>query len=373
MTNLLRNWFDRYLSDEEAVIFAVLLVGCLIIILTMGSILAPLITGIVLAFVMQGVIKLMLSYRVPRLGAVLLTFVMFLGGFVTFLVLVIPRLWRQMKRLFEELPDMLDRSQALLVQLQATYPELISEQQLSGWSELLSIEASGLGQWVVSFSLSQLPVVVAVPIYMMLVPILVFFLLKDKDKIITWCVHFLPQERPLMRRITAEMTAQMANYIRGKFVEFLIVGIVTYVFFAVFGLEYAMLLAFLVGLSVIVPYLGVAVVTIPVVMIAYLQFGWSETLFYVLGGYAVIQTLDGLILVPLLFSDAVNLHPIAIIIAVLVFGSWWGLWGVFFAIPLATLIKAVITAWPIPLTISEPSISEPSIAEPSVPQPAGET
>ena len=60
----------------------------------------------------------------------------------------------------------------------------------------------------------------------------------------------------------------------------------------------------------------------------------------------VIQGVDGLVLVPLLFSEAVNLHPVAIILAVLVFGSWWGLWGVFFAIPLVTLIKAIMTAWP---------------------------
>jgi len=62
--------------------------------------------------------------------------------------------------------------------------------------------------------------------------------------------------------------------------------------------------------------------------------------------YGVIQFVDGNILVPLLFSEAVNLHPVAIITAILLFGGMWGLWGVFFAIPLATLIKAVINAWP---------------------------
>ena len=63
-------------------------------------------------------------------------------------------------------------------------------------------------------------------------------------------------------------------------------------------------------------------------------------------GYGVIQALDGNVLVPFLFSEAVNLHPIAIILAVIVFGGMWGLWGVFFAIPLATLVKAVLNAWP---------------------------
>jgi putative permease len=62
--------------------------------------------------------------------------------------------------------------------------------------------------------------------------------------------------------------------------------------------------------------------------------------------YGEIQALDGNVLVPLLFSEVVNLHPVAIIIAILVFGGLWGFWGVFFAIPLATLVQAVLKAWP---------------------------
>ena len=64
--------------------------------------------------------------------------------------------------------------------------------------------------------------------------------------------------------------------------------------------------------------------------------------------YAIIQALDGNLLVPLLFSEVVNLHPVAIILAILVFGGLWGFWGIFFAIPLATLVKAVLNAWPRP-------------------------
>lgn len=354
MFEVVRGWIDRYLSDEEAILFAAILIVFFVVIIWMGTILAPLLTGIVLAYVMQGVIKLLSKYQVPRYAAVSLTFLMFLGGFVAFLFLVVPRVWRQMRALFEALPDMVNQSRETLEKLPQDYPNVISEQQVTSWGDLLTAEAGEIGQWILSFSLSQLPVVVAVVVYMLLVPILVFFLLKDKDEIIAWCVKFLPQERPLMNRIAAEMDLQMANYIRGKFVEFLIIGVATYIFFIAFGLEYAALLAFLVGLSVIVPYLGIIAVTIPVVIIAYMQFGWSPVFFYVMLGYTIIQGFDGLILVPLLFSEAVNLHPIAIITAVLVFGSWWGLWGVFFAIPLATLIKAIISAWPRPSELAEP-------------------
>jgi putative permease len=346
MFEVVKGWIDKHLSDEELVLFIAILMGFFVVIITMGAILAPLLTGIVLAYVMQGISKNLSRFQIPQWLAVAITFTVFLGGFIGFLFFIIPRVWRQLQSLFNELPNMVSRSQELLDKLPEKYPDLVSEHQVQIWVEMLSSETSDITQWIVSFSLSQLPVLVAVVVYMMLVPILVLFLLKDKDEIIAWCLGFLPKKRPLIDRIGAEMNLQMANYIRGKFIEFLIVGAISYVFFAVIGLNYAALLAFLVGLSVIVPYLGFIAVTLPVLIIAYLQFGWAGSFLYVVIGYSIIQGLDGFVLVPLLFSEAVNLHPIAIITAVLVFGSWWGLWGVFFAIPLATLVKATINAWP---------------------------
>ncbi|KOO09875.1 permease, partial [Vibrio xuii] len=94
------------------------------------------------------------------------------------------------------------------------------------------------------------------------------------------------------------------------------------------------------GLSVLIPYIGAAAVTVPVAMVGLFQWGLSPDFYWLLLAYGIIQALDGNVLVPVLFSEAVNLHPVAIIIAVLVFGGLWGFWGVFFAIPLATLVKA---------------------------------
>jgi putative permease len=87
-------------------------------------------------------------------------------------------------------------------------------------------------------------------------------------------------------------------------------------------------------------------VTVPVALVAIFQFGWTWDTAWILIAYGVIQALDGNVLVPLLFSEAVDLHPITIIVAVLAFGGLWGVWGVFFAIPLATLVKAIYNAWP---------------------------
>jgi putative permease len=197
-----------------------------------------------------------------------------------------------------------------------------------------------------AFSLSSITSVVTLVVYLVLLPLLVFFFLKDKQLILNWAGGYLPKDRRLASSVWDEVDDQLSNYVRGKFWEILIVGMVSYITFEAMGLQYAMLLGALVGLSVIVPYIGAAVVTFPVAIIAFFQWGTGNEFIYLMVAYGIIQALDGNVLVPLLFSEAVNLHPIAIIVAVLVFGGIWGVWGVFFAIPLATLVKAVLTAWP---------------------------
>ena len=110
----------------------------------------------------------------------------------------------------------------------------------------------------------------------------------------------------------------------------------------------------LVGLSVVIPYIGATLVTIPVLLIAWFQWGWTSDFGWLALTYFVIQALDGNVLVPLLFSEVVNLHPVAIMVAILVFGGFWGFWGVFFAIPLATLVQAILVAWPRPKLVDVP-------------------
>ena len=154
------------------------------------------------------------------------------------------------------------------------------------------------------------------------------------------------------------MNVQFSYYARGKVVDILIVGAVSYVAFTGFGIRYAALLALLVGLSVIVPYIGAFLVTVPVAAVAFFQWGLTAEFYWILAVYTVIQILDGNVLVPLLFSEAVNLHHVAIIVAVLFFCGIWGLCGVFFAIHLETLIKAVINAWPRRDPQSQPAPTE---------------
>ncbi|MGQ7817741.1 AI-2E family transporter [Pseudomonas sp. A46] len=346
MLKVLRDWVQRYFSDEEAVVLAVVLVLGFTAVLTLGNMLAPVLAGLVLAFLMQGLVNLLERLRLPHSLAVWVVFALFLGALGLIFGVLMPLLWQQVSTLFQELPRMLGEWQSLLLLLPERYPHLVTDEQVLNAIEVTRSEVGKFGQWALTFSLSSLPLLVNLMIYLVLVPILVFFFLKDRDLIGRWIVGYLPSERGLMKEVWEEVHQQIANYIRGKVIEIVICGAVTYVAFVWLGLNYAALLALLVGLSVVVPYIGAVVVTVPVALIALFQWGWSDQFIYLMVVYTVIQTLDGNVLVPLLFSEAVNLHPVAIICAVLLFGGLWGFWGVFFAIPLATLFKAVLDAWP---------------------------
>ncbi|MEH6358366.1 MAG: AI-2E family transporter [Pseudomonadales bacterium] len=346
MIRVLKNWFQRYFSNEEAVVLFVVLVGSFTIILTMGSILGPVFVGVVLAFLMQGLVTMLTARGVPHMLSVSVVFTIFMGFLFALIFLLLPLVWGQVISLFGELPRMLEKGHALLEALPEKYPELVSDVQIKSWMGMAGKELGSLGQWALSNSMSTITNIASLLIYLILVPILVFFFLKDREVITNWFAAMLPRQRTLMSKVWWEMDVQIANYIRGKAIEILLVGGASYVVFAFMGLNYAILLAILVGLSVIIPYVGAAVVTVPVAMIGASQWGWTSEFFYLMTAYGIIQALDGNVLVPFLFSEVVNLHPVAIIVAVLFFGSIWGLWGVFFAIPLATLIQAVLNAWP---------------------------
>jgi putative permease len=348
MINIIRNWYERYLSDPQAVILLILLVSGFLIVIYMGGMLAPLLTSIVLAYMMEPVVMLLEKYRVPRLIAVIIVCMLFIVLAMLVLLWLVPVLSNQITQLIQELPKHIDKGRQALLGLPEAYPQIFDEKQVNEIISAISSQITGLGQKFLSFSLASIPVMFALVIYLFLVPLLIFFFLKDKQVILGWVNRYLPKERGLATKVWAEMDQQIGNYVRGKIAEILIVGGFTYIVFLAMGLNYSMLLAVLVGLSVIIPFIGAAAVTIPVVMIAYFQWGWGADFAYIVLAYGIIQALDGNVLVPLLFSEAVNLHPVAIIVAVLVFGGLWGLWGVFFAIPLATLVKAVLNAWPTP-------------------------
>ncbi len=343
---LIKGWVRKILPNAQAVGLALILfIGSMLIFL-LSDLLMPVFVAIVLAYLLEGIVVMAEERNVPRFPAVLVVYTVFLLGFGYLLFVLMPLLFEQTKQLVQHVPEIVKSLQKEILLLPEAYPQFISEKKLKGI--IFSAQEGMLkySQDVVTVSAASLFTLITIMVYLILVPVLIFFLLKDKVNLVCWFSQFLPRDRNLSVSVWKEVDMQIGNYVRGKFVEILLMWLVSYITFSAMGLRYAMLLAVFMGLQVIIPYVGATLVTFPVLAVAYFQWGVGDDFLYILIAYSVIQTLDGVVLVPLLFSEAVNLHPIAIIVAILFFGGLWGFWGVFFAIPLATLVKAVLTAWP---------------------------
>ena len=349
MFNFINTWYKRYFTDPQASLLVILLTLGLIILVTMGKMLAPLLAALIIAYLLEGAVSKLQIKDISRFSSVNIVYSLFLVFMAFILFGLMPLLSKQVSQFFQEVPEMIRNIQGLLLRLPEQYPELISEEYVWELNANIRDSFSELGQSVLSFSLASMPAVITILVYLILVPLMIFFFLKDKKVVMEWVTNFLPKERRLVNEVWVEMDAQIGNYVRGKFNEILIVGGASYIAFVVLGLNYAFLLAMIVGLSVLIPYIGAAIVTLPIALVGYFQWGLNSdyNFTWLMVSYFIIQFLDGNVLVPILFSEAVNLHPLAIIVAILVFGGLWGFWGVFFAIPLATLVKALINVWPI--------------------------
>lgn len=346
LTDWLLKLVRRIFPTPQAIALTALLALGFLAVVWLSDMLMPVFAALVIAYLLEGLVAILERWKAPRLVAVCTVFMAFMAMLLFSIIALLPLLFQQLGQLVQQLPIMVTQGLALLNRLPELYPEFISQHQVNELISAIRLELITAGQTLLTYSYTSLVNVISIIIYVILVPVLVFFFLKDKHKILTWFQQYLPKDIHLTAQVWRNVDAQIGNYIRGKAIEILIVFLASYATFSLLGLNYALLLAVLVGLSVIIPYIGSIVVTFPILSVAYFQWSLTSPFWYVTTAYFVIHAIDALLLVPILFSEVVNLHPVAIIVAILFFGGLWGFWGVFFAIPLATLVEAVLSAWP---------------------------
>ena len=363
ITEILRRWVNSVFGHSEALVLLALIAICLVPLLTLGTYLAPVVAGMVLAFALQGVVTRLVSWHIPRLLAIVVVLSLFVGAIIALVIVILPLVWSQLQVLVSQLPELVAALQRVVADFSQDYPQLVPEALVLSINQTAQEHLANWGAQLVEGMVQQFPNLVGLFIFVLLVPVSLFYFLKDHRLVFDYLRNLLPTDRPLLDEVGRETTNQLGNYIRGKLVEIMIVGTVCYIVFSMFGLQFAELLSMLVGISVIIPFVGAAVVTVPVMVVALVQLGWTLDFFFVILAYGVIQALDGNVLVPLLFTRANDLHPLVIIVAVLAFGGLWGIWGIFFAIPLVTFIRAIVNAWPTKI-LSDGEVPEsPSTAQ----------
>jgi len=342
----INNLFRKIFSNEETLVFALLLTGAFLTLFFLGNILTPFLISIIFAYLLVGMQTRLEGYGLRSSIALFLTFSFFLLLGITLMVWLGPLVYQQLQSLILEVPKWVNAFMVFVQNVPEQYPDLVSSDQITAFLQTLSGQITAISQDFLKASIAGIQNTVSIAINLILLPILVFFFLFDRESIIAGCLSILPKKRAMLKKVWIEMDGQLSNYARGKAIEIVIVGLAAAIIFMYFDLQYIALLSVLVGFSVLIPFLGAFIVTLPVAAVGLLQFGLTFDFWLLIGAYLVLQILDGNLLVPLLFSDAVKLHPVIIMLAVFVFGSLFGFWGVFFAIPIATLIKAIWNSWP---------------------------
>ena len=346
MFDQINKLFNKLFSNEESLIFSLLILTFLLVLYFFGGLLTPFIISLIFAYLLIGLTKNLIKYGLTELVSLIISYVIFLLSGIGFLVWLIPLIFQQTQAFFIEVPVWLNNFRSFIENLVQSNQELVSSDQISSFFTEFIGRLSSISQGVLDASISGIQDTLVFSIYLIMIPVLVFFFLFDKERIVRGFLMLLPKKRAMLSEVWIEMDDQLSNYVWGKGVEILIVGFAAAVIFGIMGLNYTALLSIIVGVSVLIPYVGAFLATIPVVVVAFLQFGIGFDLYMIVGLYLLLQALDGYLLVPILFSDAVKLHPVVIMLAVFVFGGIFGFWGAFFSIPLATFIKAVWNSWP---------------------------
>ena len=333
------------MAHPQALALGGLLLLFFVVLAVAGHLLAPLLAAVILAYLLDPMVRYLERKGLSRLWAVVVVFGAFAGLLAATVFALVPLLSRQMIQWLEGLPTLIANGQALLLQLPRRYPQLFSEEQVTNMIHGLGADLLTWRQVILAHSLGFGKGLAVALVYLFLVPVLVFFMLKDKQTILLWLAQFIPEDNRLIRIVWHEVDQQTGNYLRGTLWRILAMGGLALVSYWLLGIHYVALLATMIGLAVLVPYVGAAIALLPLVAIAYGQWGLTPMFWYALLIFAILQIMDGNLLAPLILAGTVDLHPVAIITAILFFGGIWGFWGIFFAIPLASFLNAVLLAW----------------------------
>ena len=188
------------------------------------------------------------------------------------MIWLIPLVSQQLQSLIVEIPKWLNAFMFFVQDIPTKYPDLVSSDQIATFLQTASSQITSISQDFLKASISGIQNTLLVAINLILLPILVFFFLFDRKSIIAGFLSVLPKERTMLKQVWVEMDEQLSNYSRGKVIEIIIVGSVAALLFMYFDLQYVALLSVLVGLSVLIPFLGAFIVTLPVAAVGLLQF-----------------------------------------------------------------------------------------------------
>ncbi|WP_010531081.1 AI-2E family transporter [Lentibacillus jeotgali] len=302
--------------------------------------LLPFLIAVLIAYLLYPIIQKMHKHGLPKSLAILLIYMLFFGGAGYLIYRIYPAVIEQTSDLQEQLPQMIEMYRNIIYSLYeytSFLPETVHDRMDGLISEAETYIEDLLTDLVRSFTkIFDMIIVITV------IPVLVFYILKDFETIKKYVKKWIPWKYHERTRILCQSIDEgLGSYIRGQLIVCLFVGVTAFALFKFLDIPYALLLAIIMGLTNIIPYFGPIIGAIPAVAITATISG--KLVLFVLAGIFAIQVIDGNLLSPYIVGKSINIHPIAIIFALLLGGQLSGVIGMILAVPVLAVLNVVIS------------------------------
>jgi len=354
------SWFFKWFLDNKAVtVFLVaLLLGLNIFILSkisflfipvidfLSVVMLPVILSGLLFYLLNPLVDLMEKYKINRVLAISIIFVIIAVLLIIGLAVAIPNLQRQVVIFAQNVPSYLEDADRVIDDLVTKRlpddfrPQL--EQVLAQFSTQATAWASNISSKAVNWVSALISGTSQVIVALIIMPFMLFYLLRDGKGLRDYITQFLPNKlREPVGKVLSDVNQQLANYVRGQITVAVIVAIMFIIFFKIIGLRYAVALGVTAGVLNLVPYLGSFLAMIPALVLGLIA--GPVMLLKVIIVFIVEQTIEGRFVSPLILGSQLNIHPITILFVLLTSGSMFGIWGVLLGIPIYASAKVVIS------------------------------
>jgi predicted PurR-regulated permease PerM len=332
---------------------------CIWLLVTLGGLLAPFILALAVAYILDPAVDLLERRRIKRGPAIAILAVPVLALLAVLLIIGVPAIAEQVEGLIQRTPDAARRLGATLERLRGRLGAMRIPflPQFDPQRDILFLNPQRLAEWIQARQARLLQGGVAALLgvgkgvgaiftilgYVVLTPILLVYLLRDFDRIKAKAASLIPPPRRAgWVEFFREYDRLLARFLRGQLLEAALVGVLTWVGLLILGFPYSGLVGVTAGVFNLVPYLGLPVSIIPVIIISLVTGNVLVSLLKALGVFAVVQFIDGSVTGPRIVGESVGLHPVWVILALAIGGFSLGFVGLLLAMPAAVLIKLLV-------------------------------
>ena len=328
-------------KSKKLLLIGISVIFLLVILILIWPVAAPFFFAVIFAYLLRPLINILLEKKICPGLAIFLIYALVFAVLALLLWLLIPPLLEQSHLLLVYIPDLFDQLLTRWFSLMNEMERISLPSSFMEGIDRLVLTVETMISDKISQTAMALPTLLKWLLYLLLAPVLSYYLLRDKGRIKRRLISWISAEnRPEVLRLAGDIDHLLRQFIYGYLLVSLILAIITAAFLSAIGVNYALVLGLIMGIADLIPYFGPFLGAIPAILIALAE-GPKLALIAAIG-LLLIQQLEGLVITPLIMGDRIGMHPLTTIFSVMAGAYFWGVAGAVLAVPAAATLSLVI-------------------------------